>query len=318
MFRYDRPGKGRFREFHQFGVEVLGESEPEVDAEVIALAWRWLERLGITGTSLQLNSLGDRECRPAYRAALLEFFQPQMAALPELDRERLRRNPLRVLDSKELADEGILERAPRTVDYLCSSCRDALERVQAALAALGIPFAVNHRLVRGLDYYARTAFEVWHQELAGAQNALFGGGRYDGLSELLGYPPLPGVGFAAGLERVAMIAPPVPAPVGPEVAVLSAPPADSTAAVALADRLRGAGLAVLVDAGARGLRAKLSFAERSGVRLALILGESELRERTVTVRKMGGRTQTSVPLEGLEGRLGDLLSSLDPAGEGVR
>lgn len=318
MFRYDRPGKGRYREFHQFGVEVLGESEPEVDAEVIGLAWRWLERLGISGTSLQLNSLGDRECRPAYRAALLEFFEPKMAALPELDRERLRRNPLRVLDSKELADEGILDRAPRTVDYLCSGCRQAFERVQGALAALGITFAVNHRLVRGLDYYARTAFEVWHQELAGAQNALFGGGRYDGLSELLGYPPLPGVGFAAGLERVAMISAPAPAPAGPEVAVLSAPPADSTAAVALADRLRGAGLAVLLDAGVRGLRAKLSFAERSGVRLALILGESELLDRAVTVRGMAGRTQARVPLDGLEGRLKDLLSGREPAEEGVR
>ena len=172
--------------------------------------------------------------------------------------------------------------------------------------------------MRGLDYYARTAFEVWHQELAGAQNALFGGGRYDGLSELLGYPPLPGVGFAAGLERVAMISAPAPGPAGPEVAVLSVPPADCTAAVALADRLRGAGLAVLLDAGVRGLRAKLSFAERSGVRLALILGESELRDRVVTVRGMAGRTQARVPLDGLEGRLMDLLSGREPAEEGVR
>ncbi|MDA8393936.1 MAG: histidine--tRNA ligase [Candidatus Dormibacteraeota bacterium] len=317
MFRYDRPGKGRYREFHQFGVEVLGESEPEVDAEVIGLAWRWLERLGVSGTSLQLNSLGDRECRPAYRAALLEFFEPRMAALPELDRERLRRNPLRVLDSKELAGAGILDQAPRTLDHLCSGCREAFERVQEALEALGIPFAVNHRLVRGLDYYARTAFEVWHQELAGAQNALFGGGRYDGLSELLGYPPLPGVGFAAGLERVAMISAPPPAPMGPELAVLSAPPADQKAAVALADRLRAAGMAVLLDAGVRGLRAKLSFAERSGVRLALILGESELRGRTVTVRRMSGRTQASVPLEGLEERLRALLGTGESAEEGT-
>ncbi len=317
MFRYDRPGKGRYRQFHQFGVEALGDSEPEVDAEVIGLAWRWLERLGISGTTLQLNSLGDRECRPAYRAALLAFFEPQMAALPELDRERLRRNPLRVLDSKELAGEGLLDRAPRTIDYLCSECRAAFEQVQAALSALGIPFTVNHRLVRGLDYYARTAFEVWHQELAGAQNALFGGGRYDGLSELLGYPPLPGVGFAAGLERVAMISAPAPEPGGPEVAVLSAPPADRRAAVALADRLRGAGLSVLMDAGARGLRAKLSFAERSGVRMALILGESELRERTVTVRRMAGHTQERLPLEGVEGRIRELLISGESAEEGA-
>ena len=318
MFRYDRPGRGRYREFHQFGVEAVGDSEPEIDAEVIALAWRWLERLGVEGTSLQLNSLGDRECRPAYRAALLQFFEPRMAALPDLDRERLRRNPLRILDSKELADQGILDEAPRTTDHLCPACREAFERVQAALVALGIPFAVNHRLVRGLDYYARTAFEVWHRELEGAQNALFGGGRYDGLSELLGYPPLPGVGFAAGLERVAMIAAPPPPTKGPELAVLSAPPADPSAAVALADRLRRAGLGVVLDAGRRGLRAKLSFAERAGVAGALILGESELREGVVTLRQMAGRTQLRLPLQGLETRVRELLGGGQVAEEDSR
>ncbi len=318
MFRYDRPGKGRYRQFHQFGVEAIGDSEPELDAEVIAVAWRWLQGLGVEGISLQLNSIGDQECRPAYRQALLDYFEPLASQLPALDRERLRRNPLRVLDSKELAASGLLEGAPRTVDHLCSSCREAFERVRLALTAYGIPFQMNHRLVRGLDYYVRTAFEVWHEQLQGAQNSLFGGGRYDGLSELLGYPPAPGVGFAAGLERVAMLAPTVPAGPPPALAVLSAPPADPGAAIAAADRVRRRGIQVLCDAGGRSLRAKLSWAERAGVRGVLILGESELERRTVTARLLADRTQVELPLRALEEAVPAWLEGAKAVGEGTR
>jgi histidyl-tRNA synthetase len=296
MFRYDRPGRGRYRQFHQFGVEVLGESEPELDAEVIAVAWRWLSELGLGGTSLQLNSIGDESCRPRFRAALLEHFGPHLAQLPELDRERLRRNPLRILDSKDPDVAGLLAAAPKTTDFLCDACREAFLRVQAALVAYAIPFQLNPLLVRGLDYYQRTAFEVWHEDLKGAQNSLFGGGRYDGLSELLGYPRCPGVGFAAGLERVTMLAPQPPPSSPPGVWVVAAHPDAAAAVIQLAERLRGAALAVVTDAGQRSLKAKMRSAERSGAQLVCIVGEAELRQGVVTMRSLGDASQVAQPL----------------------
>jgi len=303
MFRYDRPGRGRYRQFNQFGVELLGDTEPELDAEVMALAWSWLGALGVTGTSLQLNSIGDAECRPAYRAALLEHFAPHLAQLPELDRARLQRNPLRILDSKELGSEELLASAPLTTDFLCRSCGEAFQRVVAALEAYRIPFALNPRLVRGLDYYVRTTFEVWHEDLHGAQNALFGGGRYDGLSELLGYPPAPGVGFAAGLERVVMLAPAAAGPSLPTVFLLAAQPAAAARVIALSERLRGQGHQVICDPGQRSLKAKMRGAERSGALAVVILGEQELAAGTATVRRLGDGHQAEVPEAELERQL---------------
>ncbi len=297
MFRYDRPGKGRYRQFHQFGVEAIGDPEPELDAEVIAVAWDWLQELGLGGISLQLNSIGDAACRPAYREALLEHFAPHLATLPELDQERLRRNPLRILDSKEEGSEQLLASAPRTSDYLCQPCREAFERVQLALHAYAIPFELNPRLVRGLDYYVRTTFEVWHEDLMGAQNALFGGGRYDGLSELLGYPPAPGVGFAAGLERVVMLAPPGPPPARPQLVVCSAQPVAVASAIDASQRLRRDGLSVLCDVGGRSLKGKMRAAERSGAEAVAILGEEEVRERRLTLRRLRSGEQMAVRLE---------------------
>jgi histidyl-tRNA synthetase len=307
MFRYDRPGRGRYRQFNQFGVEILGDSEPELDAEVIAVAWAWLRELGVEGTSLQLNSIGDAECRPRYRDALLQHFEPHLQQLPELDQVRLRRNPLRILDSKEPGTEALLSTAPRTVDFLCDGCREAFERVVLALGAYGIPYQLAPRLVRGLDYYVRTAFEVWHEGLQGAQNALFGGGRYDGLSELVGYPPAPGVGFAAGLERVVMLAPPSAPPRGPEVAVVSAQAVAAAAVVSAAEGLRTLGLAVLCDPGRRSLKAKMRAAERGGIALVVIIGESELARQVATVRNLGDGSQQEVPLQSLGGAVGPLL-----------
>ncbi len=296
MFRYDRPGRGRYRQFHQFGVEVLGESEPELDAEVIAVAWRWLLELGLGGTSLQLNSIGDATCRPQFREALLDHFGPHLAQLPDLDRERLRRNPLRILDSKDPDVAGLLEAAPKTTDFLCDGCHEAFLRVQEALVAYGIPFQLNPLLVRGLDYYQRTAFEVWHEDLHGAQNSLFGGGRYDGLSEELGYPHCPGVGFAAGLERVTMLAPPPgPAPL-PLVWALAAQPEAAATVIRLSEQLRRAGLAAVVDAGRRSLKAKMRSAERGGASLVCIVGAEELRQGLVTIRLLGDGSQVSEPL----------------------
>ncbi len=308
MFRYDRPGRGRYRQFHQFGVEVLGESEPELDAEVIAVAWRWLEELGLGGTSLQLNSIGDAACRPRFREALLDHFGPHLAQLPELDRERLRRNPLRILDSKDPEVAGLLASAPKTTDFLCEGCREAFLRVQDALLAYGIPFALNPLLVRGLDYYQRTAFEVWHEDLHGAQNSLFGGGRYDGLSETLGYPHCPGVGFAAGLERVTLLAPPPPSADPPSIWALAAQPESAAAVIRLAEQLRRAGLAVVADAGRRSLKAKMRSAERGGAHLVCIVGDEERRRGLVTMRRLGDGSQVVEPYAGAVDRARALLS----------
>ncbi len=303
MFRYDRPGRGRYRQFHQFGVEAVGDSEPELDAEVIAVAWDWLGELGLGGISLQLNSIGDATCRPGFRQALLDHFASHLDQLPELDRERLRRNPLRILDSKDSDTEELMATVPRTLDYLCDDCREAFERVQSALNAYHIPFQLNPRLVRGLDYYVRTTFEVWHEDLQGAQNALFGGGRYDGLSELLGYPAAPGVGFAAGLERVVMLAPPGPAPRGPQVVVCSAQPPGAEIAIDLGQRLRRDGLSVLCDVGRRSLKGKMRAAERSGAAAVGILGEDELKTKRVTLRRLSTGEQLEVRFEDASAQL---------------
>ncbi len=297
MFRYDRPGRGRLRQFHQLGVEAVGGGEPELDSEVIAVAWDWLWQLGLRGIALQLNSLGDARCRPPYREALLRHFAPHLARLPDLDQERLRRNPLRILDSKDPRTEELVECAPRMEDFLCHECRDAYARVQSALRAYGIPFHLNHRLVRGLDYYVRTAFEVWHEDLQGAQNALIGGGRYDGLSELLGYPSAPGVGFAAGLERVVALAPEGPPPGPPQVIVCSAQPLAASMAIKIAQLLRRDGLTVLCDAGSRSLKGKMRSAERSGAAAVAILGESEVGSQLVSLRHLSTGEQLELAPE---------------------
>ncbi|MHB8393708.1 MAG: histidine--tRNA ligase [Candidatus Dormibacteria bacterium] len=308
MFRYDRPGRGRYRQFNQFGVEVLGEDEPELDAEVIAVAWRWLRELGVTGTSLQLNSIGDGICRPRYRQALLDFFEPHLAQLDRLDQERLRRNPLRILDSKELASASLLDAAPKTTDFLCDDCRAAFERVLGALDAYGIDYQLNPLLVRGLDYYARTTFEVWHEDLKGAQNSLFGGGRYDGLSQLLGYPPCAGVGFAAGLERVVLLSPPLAALPKPPVWVLGAQLVAAKAVIETAERLRRAGIRVVSDPGRRSLKSKMRSAERGGAALVAIVGEDELARGVVALRRLQDGTQVESGLTGLEAAVTSLLA----------
>jgi histidyl-tRNA synthetase len=311
MFRYDRPGRGRYRQFHQFGVEVLGESEPELDAEVIAVAWRWLAELGVGGTSLQLNSIGDKACRPRYREALLQHFSAHLADLPALDRERLARNPLRILDSKDPEMAPLLESAPRTTDYLCPECVDAFGRVQQALRAYGIPYRLNPLLVRGLDYYQRTAFEVWHESLRGAQNSLFGGGRYDGLSEALGYPRCPGVGFAAGLERVTLLCREVEPVPEPRIFAVSADRTAAAAVIEAAEELRGSGLGVVADVGGRSLRAKMRAAERAGADVVVIVGEEELAQDAVTVRSLRSGTQTSAAATTLLEAVRPLVAGFD-------
>src|SRR4029077_19383250 len=216
-FRSERPQAGRFHEFHQFGIESIGDANPLLDVEAIVVGWNWFAALDIGGVSLHVNSIGDEVCRPAYRELLREYYRPHLATVSEESRARFEKNPLRLFDSKDPQDESLKQNAPRIVDHLCAPCAEAFHVVKEALAAEEIPFELNPNLVRGLDYYTRTVFEYQHESLGGAQNSLGGGGRYDGLAVALGYRSTPGVGFAMGMERTAIVlkrskplAPPVP------------------------------------------------------------------------------------------------------------
>src|SRR3989475_7110413 len=203
-FRSERPQAGRFHEFHQFGIETIGDASPLLDVEAIVLGWNWFAGLEIAGVTLHLNSIGDEVCRPAYRELLRDYFRPHLARLSEESRARFERNPLRLFDSKDPQDEALKRDAPRIVDHLCAPCAEAFGIVKEGLAAEEVPFELNPNLVRGLDYYTRTVFEYQHESLGGAQNSLGGGGRYDGLAAALGFRSTPGVGFAMGMDRTAM------------------------------------------------------------------------------------------------------------------
>jgi histidyl-tRNA synthetase len=298
IFRHDRPAAGRFRQFHQFNCEALGEIDPAVDLEVMSVASTLLGRLGYHGLNFQLNSTGCPKCRPAYRARLVEYFEGHGDKLNEVDRRRLEINPLRLLDSKEAAIQPLLDDAPHSADYLCDECRSHFETLLGYLAALDLPYSINFRLVRGLDYYTKTVFEVWAQGI-GAQAAVCGGGRYDGLIEELGGPPTPGIGFAMGIERVILslreqgIAPP-PLP-APEIQVSPLGEAARVPALQLVTELRAAGIGALLAFGRRSLKSQMKSADRAGVAYTLMLGDQELADQTVLVRDMAGKSQTPLP-----------------------
>ena len=297
VFRYERPQAGRFRQHHQFNIEAVGEIDPAVDVEVMSVAWTLLSRLGYRDLSFQLNSTGCPRCRPAYRAELVSFFSGHVARLNEVDRRRLEINPLRLLDSKEDEAQELLNRAPHSVDYLCDECADHLATLRQHLHALEMPYQINFRLVRGLDYYTKTVFELWAQGI-GAQGAVCGGGRYDGLVEELGGPPTPGIGFGMGIERVILslkqqqIAPP-PLP-APRVQVSPLGDAAKVTAVRLTHDLRAAGIGALLSFGSRSLKSQLKSAGKAGLQVALILGDEELTAGTVIARDMVSGEQQSV------------------------
>ena len=292
FFRYDRPQAGRFRQFHQFGVEAIGNAAAGLDVEVIALGWRWFAALRLSSVSLQVNSIGDAACRPRYREALREYYRPFLDALSEDDRSRFERNPLRLLDSKDPDAVALQADAPRTIDFLCDACRQAFAEVEGGLTQAGIPYLVNPRLVRGLDYYTRTAFEFWHESLSGAQNSLGGGGRYDGLAADLGYRDTPGVGFALGLERTATIL--KSRDIGPAVYALAVDASSLPLLEELAEELRKRGLAVFVDVTNARLDAKLGRASKMRAWLALLVGLQEDPGGHVTLRDMRLKEQKSV------------------------
>jgi len=312
MFRHERPQKGRYRQFYQIDVEALGFAGPDVDAELIALTARLWRELKITRVRLMINSLGTAQARANYREQLTQYLRAHEHELDEDSRRRLQGNPLRVLDSKNPQMRSLIEAAPLLSDYLDEDSRAHFAALCAALDALGVAFEVNPRLVRGLDYYSRTVFE-WVTDALGAQDAVCSGGRYDGLIEQLGADSTPAIGFALGVERVAELllqADGLAPPASPEVYIVASGERAEREALRLAEQLRDAlpGRAVLVNLGGGNFKAQFRRADRSGARLALILGDSELDRGVAAVkplRREGG--QIDCPLTELSGRIASLL-----------
>jgi histidyl-tRNA synthetase len=304
MFRAERPAKGRFRQFHQTGVELLGIPQPQGDAEIIAVGAAILRELGVLDrTVLELNTLGDGESRTAYRSVLVEYFQGHKVRLSKESLDRLERNPLRILDSKDEGDQAIVARAPIYTDYLNAASRAFFDAVKQGLNAIGIAYAINPRLVRGLDYYCHTCFEFTAAEL-GAQKTVMAGGRYDGLVETMGGPPTPGVGWASGIERVAMMLDDGVAAAQP-VAVIPIGDAAATPALKLTEELRRAGVAV--DLGFSGnVKKRMARADKIGAVAAVILGDDELAKGVATLRDLRSGAQEQVPLTSLQDRLAAL------------
>lgn len=301
MFRFERPQKGRQRQFHQIDVEVIGAAEPQADVEVISVAAEILRRLGILDKCvLELNTLGDPESRLGYRDALVRYFSSYADKLSEDSRKRLEKNPLRILDSKDEGDRALVAHAPLIHDYLTPSASDFFKALQDGLGAAGVPFTVSPRLVRGLDYYTHTAFE-FTTTMLGAQGTVLAGGRYDGLIEQLGGRPTPGIGWAGGIERLVLLSDPQPA--SPRiVAVIPIGAAAEVEAVKLAGELRRADIAVeLAYGGNAGKRFKR--ADKLGCYAAIVIGDDELAKGVVKLKNLTSGEEASVPHAELIGRL---------------
>jgi histidyl-tRNA synthetase len=297
MFRYDRPQAGRFRQFVQWDVEVIGDPGPMVDAEIVELGHRFYAECGLHDVVAYINSIGDGNCRPAYRAALIDYFSAHEADLSEDSRRRLRVNPLRVLDDHQL-DPELAAGAPRSLDHLCDPCRAHFDAVRALLDDLGVPYELDHRLVRGLDYYTRTTFEFYVAGRRGQQEALGGGGRYDGLAELLGGPATPGIGFGIGIDRTVLAATEqgITAEANaPLVGVVGADPDALGPRLAAARTLREAGLRVRVDGSSRKLGRQLESAAKFGARYAVLL-DPQLEAGRVILRDLDAGEQRELPL----------------------
>ena len=292
MFRYERPQKGRYRQFHQLDVEAFGIADPAIDAEVIEMAAAFVADLGLESAELVINSVGCADCRPAFSAALLAALGERVSDLCADCRRRAQTNPLRIFDCKVPADQPVIDALPHSEDHLCGDCREHFAAVRRHLDAYGLPYRVSHRLVRGLDYYTRTTFEMLGAG-RGAQNALLGGGRYDGLVKQLGGPDRPGIGFAAGLERLVLALPEDEGGAASVDAFVVALGDGATWAAArlLARDLRRAGLRVLTDFGGRSSKSQMKRANRSGARHMLILGDDELAAGEVTVKEMATSRQ---------------------------
>ena len=309
FFRYERPQAGRYRQFNQFGIEAVGVDDPALDAEVIAVADAGYKGVGLTGYRLELTSLGDATCRPPYRAKLIEF----LANLP-LDEDTRRRaevNPLRVLDDKRPEVRELLADAPLMVDNLCDTCREHYEAVKGYLTELGVKFTENPRMVRGLDYYTKTTFEFVHDGL-GSQSGIGGGGRYDGLMAELGGQPLSGIGFGLGVDRIVLAAQAEDVQIGETTRcdVYCVPLGDAAKArlVAVAGELRAAGVRVDLAYGGKGLKGAMKGADRSGARLAIVLGERDIAEGNAQLKDLASGEQQAVALTDLVDRVTGALA----------
>ena len=309
MFRYDRPQAGRFRQFWQFDIEAIGDAGPAIDAEIIELGSRFYREAGLDGVVVHLNSIGDAACRPAYVAELTDYFRAHAAELPELERGRLERNVLRLLDSHDPAMVALNAAAPKITDRLCEPCAEHFAGVRAHLEALQLPYRLAPGLVRGLDYYTRTAFEFYVTGREGQQQAVGGGGRYDGLVELLGGRPTPGIGFGIGLDRLILALTETGAvtiaETGPVAVVVGADPDDAVGRLVVATDLRAAGIAARAELGHRKLGKQLEAAAKEHAHFAVILGD-ELAKGEVGLRDLPAGTQKLIAI-------GDLAREIERA-----
>lgn len=305
-FRYEKMQKGRQRQFHQFGIEIFGTENMLADAEVIALAMDYLSGLGIDDLSLRINSIGCPNCRAKYKDALQNFLRPELELLCDTCKDRFDRNPMRILDCKSPSCKEITKNAPRMMDYICEDCRSAFEELKENLTALSIPYKIDTDIVRGLDYYTKTAFEIVSDKI-GAQSTVCGGGRYDHLIEEIGGPPTPGVGFGMGIERLLLVLDAAGINISkPEtcdvfIAVLGRAP--MAQALKTAQSLRASGFKVLTDVMGRNLKAQLKYADRSEASYTMIIGEDELKKGVVTLRNMKESTQKEIKLDEIEAEI---------------
>ena len=300
LFRRERPQKGRQRQFHQFGIEAFGSNFAEQDAEIIALAWHLLAHFRLTNKiDLQVNSIGTSECRAGYREALKQFLKPNFDELSEISKRRFNTNPLRILDSKNKKEQAILKNGPRISDYYTKDDKEHFNEVKTYLKAMNIPFTINSGLVRGLDYYTKTVFEITSNEL-GSQDALLGGGRYDSLVETLGGKPTPGIGFAAGIERILLLIneenfkehKPVP-----DIYLICLEKKGIPVSLNIAKKLRLKGLNIVSDPLRRSMKAQMRDANKLRARYVLILGESELKDNTIIFKNLESGKQESIKQE---------------------
>lgn len=306
IFRYERPQAGRLREHHQFGYEAIGDADPVVDTEVIEMAWRFFQSLGLEKLSLLINSIGCKECRPNYLETLRKYYQRHSDNLCKDCRTRLERNTLRLLDCKQSGCQQFVNNAPKSIDYLCEDCGQHFNLLQKYLDKICLPYSVNHKLVRGLDYYTRTVFEI-QPELEGGQSTIGGGGRYDNLISELEGKPTPAVGFATGIERIILnlkregIA--APALYEPSVFIASMGDNARETAVKLSSDLRNAGIGVVQSTGTKSLKAQLRQANNLQMQYAVIIGDEEVASQTVILKDMAGNSQENLPVDCLIDKL---------------
>ena len=312
-YRYEKPQAGRLREFHQFGVECVGAASPNADAEVISLAKSVLDNIGIKNISLEINSIGCPECRKEYHKALKEYFSANADSLCDTCKDRLDRNPMRILDCKSPVCKKIAENAPVVIDFLCDDCRDHFEKVKAHLNAMGIDFKVNPKIVRGLDYYTRTVFEFVSGDI-GAQSTVCGGGRYDGLIGQMGGPKTPSLGFAMGIERLMMVlsAQNAELPEAPTCDLFIATLGENALLKAsnLCRLLRDEGYKVQTDICGRGLKAQMKYADKIGAKFTLVLGDNEVESGKAVLKNMSNSAEKEIALGEIAEELGEEIRKI--------